>query len=52
MATEYLLAMPSEYRTNCLNFSKESKLTLTIQINLHTMVLKGLASSNTRGPNL
>jgi hypothetical protein len=32
MATEYLLPEPSEYETNCPNFSKESKLTLTIQI--------------------
>jgi hypothetical protein len=31
MATEYPLAMPSEYKTNCPNFRKESKL--TIQIN-------------------
>jgi hypothetical protein len=33
MATEYLLAMPSEYKTNCPDFRKESTLTLTIQIN-------------------
>jgi hypothetical protein len=31
MATEYLLAMPSEYETNCLHFRKE--LTLIILIN-------------------
>jgi hypothetical protein len=32
-ATEYVLAMPSEHETNCLNFRKEPKLTFTIQIN-------------------
>jgi hypothetical protein len=33
MATEYLLAVPSEYETNSLNSRKEPKLTFTIQIN-------------------
>jgi hypothetical protein len=51
-ATEHLLVMPSEYETNCLNFRKESKWTLTVQINFIPWFWKGLPSSNTRVPTL